>query len=137
MRAESLSPGKELICFLAGPLSGLLIIPWFRYFPRIVFCAVVHSAYNLLPFYHLDGGKSLHTLLRMVCPDCVNRICRMVQICTLVILWIFAIYLMVRRKVGAIPILFVLSITISAKKDLANNDRNGYNSIDINKGVRL
>ena len=137
MRAESLPPAKELICYFAGPLSGLLILPLFHLFPRIVFCSVVHSAYNLLPFFHLDGGKALHTLLRMFRPEAADKICRSVQICTLAVLWILALHLMLRWKIGLVPVLFVLSIAISAKKDLANNDRKGYNSTDINKGVRL
>lgn len=59
MDARSLSRTQELICAMAGPVGGLLLLSLSRWFPRLAVCALFHSLYNLLPLYPLDGGRAL------------------------------------------------------------------------------
>lgn len=54
---ENSSYFEELLAALAGPLAGLLLLPAYRYVPRIAICAALQTAYNCLPFYPLDGGR--------------------------------------------------------------------------------
>lgn len=65
MEATGLTQRSELVCLLAGPLTGLLSVFAIRIFPTIALCGIVQSAYNLLPIYPLDGGKMLRIIILM------------------------------------------------------------------------
>lgn len=56
---------KELLCALAGPAGGCLLLALSPFFPRLAVCAMVQTAYNLLPIYPLDGGRALACALSM------------------------------------------------------------------------
>ena len=59
MRADGMSLGKTLLCTLAGPIGGgVLVLTWAR-FPRLAICTGIHSLFNLLPVMPLDGGVAL------------------------------------------------------------------------------
>ena len=104
MRADALHPVKKLICVLAGPIGGLLLVLLVRWIPRIAFCALVQSAYNLLPIYPLDGGRALRCIL----PD---RHCRVIQVVFLSAIWAFAVYLTVIQQLGIVPLIVALVLT--------------------------
>ena len=55
----------EVICSLAGPIGGFLLVLFYKTIPIAALCAIVHSARNLLPLKNLDGGWALFSLLRM------------------------------------------------------------------------
>ena len=57
---------KELLCILAGPAGSLILVLFYRYVPEITVCALVQSAYNLLPFPNLDGGRAMGCILESV-----------------------------------------------------------------------
>lgn len=48
---------KTFICALAGPISGLTLCLFWRWFPKTAFLALAQSVFNLLPIYPLDGGR--------------------------------------------------------------------------------
>ncbi len=69
LEASPLTYGQELLCTLAGPLSGLLFgFLLGKRYPWIYFWTVLHSAYNLLPVYPLDGGRAFRAGLCLVFP---------------------------------------------------------------------
>ncbi len=103
MRSNSLSAGKTLICVLAGPVGSLLLVLFMRWIPRIAFCALVHTTYNLLPIYPLDGGRALRCIL----PD---RLCCVIQAVFLSVIWAVAIYLAIFRHFGLFPLIFAFAL---------------------------
>ena len=119
---EDIGRGEELICALAGPLGGFLLVLLFPAFPRISICAIVQSLYNLLPIYPLDGGRALDCFCALVLPPTYAAwVCRF-------IMWLFlgataalAFYLSLIMNLGALPIL--LCAAIFAKAIYACNHR--------------
>ena len=109
LQMQPMHPVKELLCVLAGPLGGLILLFASRWLPRIAICAGVQSIYNLLPLYPLDGGRALHCVLRMrIQPDTTEKICVAVEEVCLFALWALAFFGMLWLRLGIAPILLVL-----------------------------
>ena len=60
---------KAILCALAGPVGGLLLLLLTRLFPKVAICAFTQSASNLLPIYPLDGGQVLRNSLQLFLPE--------------------------------------------------------------------
>lgn len=116
MTLPQIGPGKEMICALAGPAGGLLLLLFAKWIPKIAVCAAFQSLFNLLPIYPLDGGRAMQGLLRMLCKPpvcrflygCIAAICR-VSIC------ILAIYATFWLHLGIFPILLAGLLLMRAK----------------------
>lgn len=63
METALLTPGREALCALAGPLGSFSLLILSEHFPEAAFCGLVQGAYNLIPIYPLDGGRILRCLL--------------------------------------------------------------------------
>ena len=107
---------KELICALAGPLGGLILLLLIRWIPRIAICAGIHSIYNLLPIYPLDGGRALQCAASIYFrPETGERICNMAEKLCKVMLIGLAIYSAVVLKLGFLPAFVVCIILFKTK----------------------
>ncbi len=53
---------KELLCILSGPVGSLILVIFYKFIPEIAVCALLQSAYNLLPLPNLDGGRALRCI---------------------------------------------------------------------------
>ena len=74
MEIPELSPMQELLCALAGPAGGLLLLLFGKWYPELAVCALIQSCYNLLPIYPLDGGRGVRSLIQMIVPQYAQRI---------------------------------------------------------------
>lgn len=68
MEMEPLTPGKELVAALAGPMGSALLVLLARWMPRLAICGFLHCFFNLLPLFSLDGGRALRGALRLFLP---------------------------------------------------------------------
>ena len=116
IHVEDLTPGRELLTALSGPIAGslgLILTPWY---PEVGICAVAQGIYNLLPVYPLDGGRVIRCLLHLLLGD--NKaatVTEVVGIISTVMLWIPALYGAVWLKLGLFPVLGMLLLHIRTK----------------------
>lgn len=95
-----ISPVKEAVICIAGPLTGFLIL--FIYYKNgsISYFAGASAAlaiFNLMPISYLDGGCFLSALLSVFMdPDTVWRISRVLSVVFTFILWCIAVFMMLR-----------------------------------------
>ncbi len=110
-----MKPWKELICALAGPLGGLLLLAFARYTPRIAVCAAFQSLYNLLPIYPLDGGRAVQCMAQIAFPKYFESICLAIEWICLIFMACLSIYACFWLRLGLLP-MFLCAVTILRKK---------------------
>ena len=116
MNLVEMGRGEELLCALAGPVSGLLLLPFGSWIPRVAFCAMIQSLYNLLPVYPMDGGRILRCALSMgVCPPVAERIERALSRITQVGLLLLGLYGCLYLHLGLFPLLFCVLMLLRIK----------------------
>ena len=113
IKASPLPPGRSLICTLAGPLGSLLLLPLARWFPRLVLCAVIQSAYNLLPIGDLDGSHALKLCAELLfSPHTAEILCRIAGLVLLLAIIILGLWCTFILNLGILPLLFAGSLVI-------------------------
>lgn len=118
MESQPMSRGKELLCALAGPLGGLLLLPAARWLPRTAICAAFQSLYNLLPVYPLDGGRALTSLAFMILPPVsAQRFTQLVELSCLCAVGLLAVYAAFGLRLGFLPLLFAGMLIFRVKKN--------------------
>lgn len=113
MEVGGLSQWQALICALAGPVGGLLLLVFVRWIPMIAICGACQSLFNLIPVYPLDGGRALRCLLEWRFPGQADRICLWVQRICLTCIAGLGLYGTLILKLGILPL--TMSVLIFAK----------------------
>ena len=57
-----MTPAREVICALAGPAAGAVIVLSWRFYPELALAGLVQTVFNLLPIYPLDGGRVVRNI---------------------------------------------------------------------------
>lgn len=105
LEVHGMTQGQELLCAMAGPVGGLLLLPLARWIPRIAICAAVQSAYNLLPVFPLDGGRALRCVLeRFLPPGKTDIICSAVTVLVLCVMAAFGVLGCIMLRLGVVPL---------------------------------
>lgn len=116
MEVSGLNVWQELLCALAGPLGGLVMLNLSRFLPRTALCAGLQSLYNLLPIYPLDGGRALRCLCALVLPGRAGeRLCETVQFLCLAGIGVLGIYGTFFLKLGLLPLILAAALIAKGK----------------------
>lgn len=116
IETEPMSLWKEFLCILAGPAGGLAMLLLVRWFPRTALCAAIHSLYNLLPVYPLDGGRALRCVsFLFLKPGHSELFCQVVEALCKVCLLFLAFYATAVRHLGFLPVFLVTLILVKTK----------------------
>lgn len=113
LEAGELTPGQELLCALAGPLSGLLPLFAAQWFPKVALCALVQSVFNLLPVYPLDGGRCMSCVMRLL--GISEKWSLLFGRLVLVGLGVLSVYATVVLRLGMVPVLMVVILFLKSK----------------------
>ena len=120
METELMTVRQEFICALSGPAGGFFVLIFARWLPCTAVCAFIHSLFNLLPVYPLDGGRALRCLLYKLFGDQHGeKLCAWAGYAFSAMLVISAIVLSLRFNMGILPV--VLLILFFGKIKLANS----------------
>ena len=104
MEVEALPPWQELLCALAGPAGGFLLLLFVRLLPRTAICAAFQSLFNLLPVYPLDGGRAMRCCGELLLPGRAEGVCKAVEILCLAAILYLGCYGTFVLKLGLLPL---------------------------------
>lgn len=108
---------KEVLCALAGPLGGLLLLLTGRWFPRVALCGLFQSLYNLIPVYPLDGGRAVRGIARKLFSEPkAEQIEKWFENCILLVFLFFGAYSSLCLKLGLMPLLFSIILIVKHKR---------------------
>lgn len=127
METSPMSTGRELLCVLAGPLGGILLMLFYRWIPRVAICAGLQSAFNMLPIYPLDGGRALGGLVELL-PGKYRAVGRRVQNGLSVGITSGVIIMAVILR---LPALILPFLPVLKEKYLAKRGKKGYNIVTL------
>lgn len=114
--ADQLSRGAELLCALAGPLGGALMLLTARWMPAVAVCAAAQSAYNLLPVFPLDGGRAFSCAAKLLLPPKAARYAiSAVEWGAIALIGVGAVYASFWLGLGIMPLLLALAVIAKAK----------------------
>ena len=105
IHTEPLTEIQELICSLAGPLGGSILIFLADRAPIIALCAWFQTAFNLLPMYPFDGGRALRSCMNLLFSGTTTDIvCRTAEVFAASGVILLGIYCTLFLKIGILPI---------------------------------
>ncbi len=127
---SDLEPGfKMILCALAGPISGFLLLLLVHIFPRIAICGFLQSICNILPIYSLDGGRALRGILFILFKEnTALKLCMYTEKIIIILITALLCYGTIRLDLGIVPLLLII-VFLARKKYLANHSGWRYNMV--------
>lgn len=113
IKTQEMLPKIELLCALAGPIGGLLLVSLYRYCPAISICALAHTCYNLLPVFPTDGGRVLRCAIRLLSKNNAQNWITGLELAIITIIIIVCVYVTIVYPVGVIPICFATMLLLN------------------------
>ena len=108
MRCSPMPEKSRLLTIIVGPLGGFILAMAGSMLPRTALCSWALSAYNMLPFSFLDGGKSLEILTGANTAASIEKI-------LLVLLSFAAIYTAITLKLGILPLAIIAGLWLKSR----------------------
>lgn len=124
MDTSPMGAGRELVCLLAGPVGALALLVLCRRFPRLAICAMLQSAYNLLPIYPLDGGRALRILFSLLGREKGENI-------ALFLGWGCLAGVLLGALLLRIPAMILPFLPLLGENFLAKRGKKGYNIVTL------
>ena len=90
---------KAVICALAGPFGGLVLLLLLRWMPRTALCGLFQTMFNLIPIYPFDGGRALKALLTGLFPQ-NPRLANKVETAIIILFLLFIAFISVKYRLG-------------------------------------
>ena len=115
MVADPMTPTREFLCTMAGPLGSALLVLTLPWLPRVAFCSAIHCVYNLLPIYPLDGGRALRCITGSLSPVTQKKVCHWVENICLGLLFAGAVYLTFWLDLGLTPMILEAILLLRTK----------------------
>jgi len=117
IHTEPMTGKEELLCSLAGPLSGFLLLFLFRRMPVIALTGAIQSLYNLLPLYPTDGGRALQCCAKLILPHgAADKMIYTAEIITLSAVMALGVYGSVWLRLGILPAALAVSLLLQSAK---------------------
>ena len=108
---------RQILCALAGPLGGFLLLLFVKFCPCLAICGCFQSLYNLIPIYPLDGGRALLSALEYRCgKEKASIIASRTANVFLLALLVICFYALLFLRLGILPLFFALSVLFKNKK---------------------
>ncbi len=111
-----MSRGCELMCALAGPLGGLILLLFADVIPRVALCGAFQSVFNLLPVYPMDGGRALQCLLQMCLPPPkAEKAAAYTETICLTAIFLLGLWGTCMQKLGLLPVSMAAAVILRVK----------------------
>ena len=117
INTQCMNEKEELLCALAGPLSGILLMLFVRWIPVIALAGFVQALYNLLPLYPTDGGRILKCGMLLILPiKLADKIIYWTEVVTLSVITAACVYGSVYLRLGIIPMMMSAVLVLKSAK---------------------
>jgi len=108
---------QEIICALAGPLGGLILLSLLQIFPYASLCALGQSLFNLLPIYPMDGGRALTGMCVMLAGERSGvLISKVISYFFLLLLLCATLLITLHYRLGFQPLIIMALLVVRAVK---------------------